>query len=475
MADIVTPIPTGAMIPQEYQDQIDEARRKQVLANALMARSMNFQGPAQVGPQASKISPLGALAAALQGGFGGYLQGSAAGDESKAKSQFQADESADRAKMLSLPEDQQPAYGYQSKFPMNQHIAGELQKQLEARRQEAAKIQGTSGDTEGAMNTLYGRPATPMVRKPVEYFTLPDANDPSGVRKIQMKREYDKYGRPTESAVGGSQVTVNLPNNEAIDAKKSEQTALDKAKADAVAAQGVLATNEQIVNTLQQGASTGGLAGYKQSLRKVMLGLGVPASELPESGPTDIAKQLFGKALAEHAKTFGSQPTEAEDKRIAELVGTIDTDPSAIPQILAMNGGKAIKQMQDFKTFLDIKRNGQAAKTFPGLFDTADVGVKMPEGLNGPDVYQMQVLQALKQYGGDVTKLQQKNPLTGKMEPIPADAKFDIQPTPIQPRGNAAPGAPVAKLPASQASQIAVNPQTGEKLGKINGKWVPVE
>src|SRR4051812_8110811 len=111
MAEVVTPIPTGAMIPQEYQDQIDEARRKQLLANALLARSMNFQGPQQVGPVASKLSPLSALAGAAQAGFGGYLQGTSQADESKAKNQFQTDQSGDLAKMMALPPDQQVAFG----------------------------------------------------------------------------------------------------------------------------------------------------------------------------------------------------------------------------------------------------------------------------------------------------------------------------------------------------------------------------
>lgn len=460
MAEILTPpIPTGPIIPQEYQDQIDQANRRRQIAQMLQQMSMSNKGPQQIGPVAAKISPLASLANIASAGVGGYLDANAASDASAAKTKFETDQSGDLAKLYATPEAQQAQFGAQSKFPQVQAIARTLQAQAEHRREEGAKIIGGAGGTNEALSYLNTGSQGPAIARPQPFVsTQPDPNDPSGLRKIPFITNFDKYGRPTMSVGSAATQTVNLPNTEAIEAKKSEQANLDKARTDAQAAQANLATNEQIVNTLQQGASTGGLAGYKQSLKQVGLGLGIPASEFPETGPTAVAKQLFGRALAEHAKTFGSQPTETEDKRISELVGTIDTDPSAIPQILAMTGGKAIKQLQDFQSMLATKRAGPAAAAHPGLFDTADIGIKMPEALNGPMPYQMQVVQALKQYGGDITKL--KGP-DGK--PFDANSTFEIRPTPITPKGSAF-ETPSAATPSAPVAGTAANPLTIDQL-----------
>lgn len=462
MADVVTPIPTGPIIPQEYQDQIDQARRRQMIAQMLQQQAMQNKGPQQVGPVAAKISPLAALANVAQMGVGGYLDSSAMSDASTAKSQFEKDQLADLQRIQSTPEPGQVAAAQISKFPQNQAIGRALQGQMEKRREEAAKIAGTAGDEQGAMNLLSGQ--TPVNQYQAKQYPAPqikyevDTNDPSGQRKIPYIYNYDKNGRPTISPGSSMTQTVNLPGKEGELAATREQSELGSMQNQAQTAQATLATAQRLTQALQDGGVTGGGGDLKQTARKFFQAFDI---NLPETGPTDVARTQLGAGMLANINKLGRNPTDYDEKLMQRLIGSLDTDPNAMPQLIAFMTAQAHKSLQDFGDFVDIKRNGPAAKTYPGLYDTADVGIRTPKELFGPMDLQMRTMQALKQAGGDITRFRDPS---GK--PFDANSKFDIKNAPLTP-----PSTPAAVTAPAAAPQIYINPTTGERGSMIDGVW----
>lgn len=473
MAEIVSPIPTGPIIPQEYQDQIDEARRKLLIAQMLQTQSMNFKGPQQIGPVAAKTSPLAGLANIAQAGLGGMMGANATADASAAKTRFETDQAGDLSRIFALPEDQQPQTAQTSKFPQNQAIGRAMQASMEKRREEGAKLASQAGDEPGAMGILNGaipmKGYVPKTYPEPEIINRPDPNDPSGVRQVSYIKQYDKNGRQTLSPASSMTQTVNLPGKEGELAATREQSDLSAHQGQAQNAMQILSTADRVVNALGQGAVTGGGGDLKQNARKFFQAVGI---DIPETGPTDLARTQLGGIMLGQINKLGRNPTDYDEKLMQKLVGSIDTDPTALPQLLSFMTAQAHKSLQDFNDFLQIKRNSPASKTYPGLYDTADVGVRTPSSLNGPLPYQMQVVQALKQAGGDITRFADP---TGK--PFSADSTFDIKPNPITPNSPSATGAtpPVPKVAAPSGTKTAINPTTGEKLGLINGQWVPIQ
>lgn len=462
MAEVVTPIPTGALIPQEYQQQIDEARRKQMIAQMLQAQSMQNKGPQQIGPVAAKTSPLAGLANIAQAGIGGVMDANAMADASRVKSQFEKDQSVDLQKLFAAPEAQQPQIGAASIFPQNQAIARTLQTQAEKRREEGAKILSTSGETSEAMAYLNNQTPPPKRAFPQPIVsTQPDPNDPTGQRKIPFITNFDKYGRPTMSVGSAATSTINLPNKEAEVRSGNEQDALKARQSQAESAQQTLATAQRLTQALEQGAVIGGGADLKQTARKIMQAVGI---DTPESGPTDLARTQFGGGMLAQINKLGRNPTDYDEKLMQKLVGSLDTDPNAAPALIAFMTAQAHKTLQDFGDFVQTKRGGQAAQMFPGLYDTADNGIRPPTELFGPQTLQFKTLEALKQAGGDITRF--RDPSTGK--PFAADSKFDIRASPIT--------APATVAPPAAVKPTIVGPNGVKmQLSDDSASWVPVK
>lgn len=468
MADIFTPppitnIPTGAQIPQEYQDQIDAAKRRQMIAQALQQMALSNKGPQQIGPVAAKISPLASLANIGQAGLGGYLDNQAMQEQSAVKSQFQNDQNAEIRRIQGLPVVQAGSEAQASKFPAVQAIGATLQANLEKRRDLLAKEKLQAGDIGGAANMLSGvedvnNPSPLKAYPDPTPTTIPDPNDPTGQRKVPMIMSFDKYGRKVLSPATGMTTIVNAPNVEAVDRLHNEQSQLQTRQAQAETAQNTLATAERLTQALQEGAVIGGGADLKQTARKIMQAVGI---DTPESGPTDLARTQFGGGMLAQINKLGRNPTDYDEKLMQKLVGSLDTDPNAAPALIAFMTAQAHKTLQDFGDFVNTKRSGTGAATFPGLYDTADNGIRPPKELFGPTALQFKTIEALKQAGGDITRF--TDPSTGK--PFDPNSKFDIRAGAIT-----APKVTIPTAPAAEA-QIYVNPTTGERGTLTNGVW----
>ena len=212
---------------------------------------------------------------------------------------------------------------------------------------------------------------------------------------------------------------------------------------------------------LQKGAAVGGGAELKQAVRKFGQAMG---ADIPETASTDELQALLTDALARKAKTFGANPTNVEDQYVRSLVGTITTDPTALPKLIAYTTAQAHKSLQDFGDFVKIKRENWAtqplSKTYPGLYDTADVGLQNgPSKLFGPQDFQMTVMKALQQAGGDPSRFADPS---GK--PFAKDANFsDISMSPIGKAG----AAPTTAAPGTAQNPLKLDQLTPEQKAQL--------
>lgn len=404
-------------LPIEYQQQIEQALRKKKLAEMLQERSMNYQGPQPMGPVAVKQSMFSTLANALGGVGGAYMAGKAGDDVNKVRGQYAQDEAADVASLTGMPELDAIKAGTNSKFSRSREIAKTMQTQAEKRRELKAGVYKDGGQTTQALQTLDGTPVSapePLKQPEVKWIT-----DPNG-KIIPQVTNYDVRGQGKVnlgSQGSNTSITNTMPGKEGEISLERESADLKDMQAKARAAQSTLANAERLTKVLEEGASVGGQAGTKQAARKLFQAFGI---QTDESGPTDSARSLLGKGLLENAKQLGINPTDTDAKRIEQIVGTIDTDPASLPQLIAWMSGGAHKTLQDFGEFVNVKRKGQGAQKYPGLYDTLDIGIKQPESLFGPTELQVRILEALKQSGGDISKFQDK---TG---PVAANSTFTL-------------------------------------------------
>lgn len=425
-------------LPLEYQQQIEAALRKKKLAEMLQERAMNNNAPAPMGPVAVKQSKFGSIANVLSSIGGAYMGNKADTEVNNVRQQYGQDEAADMAALTGMAEPDAIKAGQNSKFNRSRELAKTMQAQAEKRRGEKAKVYNDAGQIDNALSTLDGQPLGPQ--KPYQGSTVEWIKSPDG-KDVAKTINRDKYGRETITlGAQGSNTNISniLPTKEGEISLERESKDLSEMQAKARAAQATLANAERLNKVLEEGASIGGLAGTKQAARKLFQAFGI---QTDESGPTDSARSLFGKALLENAKQLGINPTDTDAKRIEQIVGTIDTDPSSAPMLISWMTGGAHKTLQDFGEFAKIKRAGEGAKKYPGLYDTLDIGIQQPNNLFGSPEMQVRILEAIKQSGGRIDQfrdntgpvdqnstftLGKPNPIATKPAAVPADKPLTI-------------------------------------------------
>lgn len=423
----------------EYRAQMEDQLRKREMARAMIGAGMKGpQMPQQIGNQAARMSPLAALLPVLQM-YMGQRQDAEAG---KKLSEIQGQQDAATQKTLGdfqrmqqptpgapavqgnnpsafIPE-QAPTPGVKinsqspelakllvGRDPRVSAYAKNLQTMLAKREEDeykatqdrlkgAATAATAGGDSAGAVDMLrgnaipdkYAPPALPAPRVERDPITGKPFIVNTGLHKQQTGVSF------------GNDTTVQIAGKEGELSLKREQEDLEKSQANARIAMENIGNSQRIRNLLRDGAQTGGLESYKQSARKVLEGLA--GVQIPETGMTDELRSQLGSNLLAKAKLLGSNPSEGDAKRIEQIVGSIDTDPMALARLAALVEAKANKDLQDFGDFVGTKRN---SKSNPSLYDTADIGIRGPGKVDGTDAYKLLVSQAMRQYGGDPTKL----------------------------------------------------------------------
>lgn len=404
-------------LPYEYQSQLEAAARRKQLAEALQKQAFGFQGAQGGGRIAAKTSPLTWLANTATG----YLASEGAGMASEKQSQVrQAAEQARRDEMLALlqaPEDTQQELGVRGKFSETRALADTLFK----RRQEKLKtfVETTKErDNQTAANTVLsgklpaGTYTSPALPEPV--FGKSDDGSPY-VSTTNLKGEKDVKFAPK-----GVQVINQAPGNEAAMGLQVLDEGLKTRATGAEAAKNVISATSRAVDALERGAFAGGGEGLKQKARMALQAFGVTPAATAETNELKMA--LETSILSEAAKIKPISNTDIETLR--GIVGSIDTDPTALTRALAFGQALAYRGLMDYNDFLGAQgetvQNPIARQRLAG----AGIGFELPKQLRGPASFQMEVMRNLQLSGGDISRF---NDPTG--QPFPKDAKFQVNPT----------------------------------------------
>jgi hypothetical protein len=115
-----------------------------------------------------------------------------------------------------------------------------------------------------------------------------------------------------------------------------------------------LASVAEAREAIRRGAYQGSGANAKLDIAK-FINANVPGVTIDpaKAGNTDYLKSLLGNGILAQAKALGANPSNADAKRIEEIVGGIDKDPQAMEQILAFREEMAIRAVEGHNRMVD--------------------------------------------------------------------------------------------------------------------------
>lgn len=402
-------------LPIEYQTQIDALRKKQALAQLLMKQGLNPQMAQSQGRMAARTSPLSFLSSALSSYVGSQADSKADEGIAGVKQKYSADAQGAIDQFLQAPEDAQQGFAAKSQFPQVQALA----KEMAAQRQK--RLEGFSGavkdvDPQGAARALisgrlpggdYAVPAVP----PMEQGRLEDGTP--------FVRDINRKGEGTTRLVRPPiQVNNQIPRAESRMSLDVLEAGLKPREEAATAAKNVISATNRAVDALARGAQAGGGEEIKQGLRKALQAFGVTPAGTAETNELQMA--LGSAILNEAAKIKPISNTDIETLR--GIVGGIGTDPNALVRALAFMQAESIRGLQNFGKYVTEQGSTLSDPTARQRLAGVTVGADLPRQLVGPQSFQMGVLQALQQNGGDLSSFR----IGGQA--VPEDAQFNISP-----------------------------------------------
>lgn len=445
MADSLSPLPG---LPPEYQTQLQKLLRQRQIAEYFQNQALQQKPTEVVSGYAVRQSPLASIAKALAGGYGAYRTGQI--DEQIGGVQSQAAQARQdelrRLVGLSLP--QRAALGLTSRDPAVQKMAQTWQEQASKAAEAGGKALIDSGDAKTGLGVLGSGqiPGDYTPPPPRKMETGEIAGNPYGLT-------YDNKGNPTlKFAPKGIQ--VNLPGRQAELAFDTAKEDIKGWKLKADTAINLLNSNRTALEALNEGAQAGGGEGFKQAVRKVAQAFGMQDAA---TAPTDkLAASLGDAVLHEVAKL---RPASDKDIQfLQQLKGSINTDPSALVQMLTVANAISFRDLQNFHKYMDEGvGNNLADPTVQNLFKAGKIGYDIPQPF-GSQAQKMRMLQELQARGGDVSGFKVGD------EPISPDAKFNIGNNALLPPqlANKVPGGNQAPLtPAEQAEYEALRKRFG--------------
>jgi hypothetical protein len=515
MANIYDPAvpqsnPATPLLPSQYQDPLNLANQKQMIAQFLTMQALQPHLPQQIGPQAAKISPIAGLASVLGPILGTKAMADAAGQASAIRQQYATDTQGLLNNMQRMSQgtpgilDTNPAgpptedgiepaavgtlpgtgtapnpqgainLGLTSMNPMAQSLATALQSQEMARQKNIADAYASGKNVDQQLQVL-GQPAPVAVAAPLppgpkpippttNFIPVPGSD---GTQQVAQTVEQDPNTGAMTVTRGGTVVGKNLPQEAASAGIAGQAETLNSAQQSALLGQKIQGQVASAVRALQEGALSGGGADIKQQVSKVLQAFGV---DVPSTASTDQLKNSLTGLLTDYGKIFGSRVTNLDLNNVKQYVGTLDTDPKAMASILASLSAAGIKSIQDYGSMIDARKGMPSVPGFnPDLLTGAQLQ-NAPMGLPGPQNLQMLTLQALHDYGGDISKY--VVPGT-KGETFAPNSTFNIAPQAITPTAPNA-GQPSPTPAPLQAKPPFANGPNG-RLGVINGAWVPVD
>lgn len=410
--------------PPEYTAQYQAEQERRQMAQLLFQRAI-AQRPTEYGqgqvPVASRRQPLDFLASAVQA-----FVANKTGEDSRMRGQdiltsAQTAGTQDLQRVLGTKDPkQQVTEALLSKFPSTRKFGESRQKQLDERLGIGAKVAGDYGDPNAAFSMLntgelpaaYSAPAIP---KP-SYSLSPQGNE--------LATTYNRKGEPhvtvTKPAVisNTSNLQTVLPGMEGQQLFQERREDLGKWKERAVLAKSTLDANSTAIEALEEGAKAGGLEGFKQVVRKVAQGFGIETSNISSTEQLNMA---LGERVLQNARKLA--PVTQEDvKRLEAILGSINTDPSALSKMLSITSAIAIRDIQNFQKFLgDQETNSTLPPPVRALYPGQGIGYEIPSQLPGKGGAAATILQELQKRGGDVSQFK----IGGQS--VPGDARFDIR------------------------------------------------
>lgn len=419
-----------SMNPQ-FQAQYDEELRKMELAKALMAQSQKSPLDYLEQPRTAQMAKLGlgpAIAPIIQAITGGLTarnaqQGMAgaqtanANEISQGQAEFNSnpDKKAAIAKMIASMNPGLQAFGREQQTREDERLktVAEMQAKISAPDAIATYL---AGDPNMARGSQFPEP------------TVSSAPGPDG-RSVPYLVNTMEGGRKQGTSIGlPSNVSVaadaKLQQAEGEDLIRANIKGLAEGKEKAQVAQASIANASRVIDGLEKGAKVGGGQSPLQAARewgKTFFGL-----DIPETGITAETRAALGQAVLDNARKLA--PVTAEDvRRLEKMLGSIETDPAALPALMAWQTAKGLKAIQEYE-----KQSGMLASDskFGNQYAALGVGAGMPQILRGPLAWKMQVLQELQREGGDpVPLLKVLDPTFNEKDGIPT---FDFSGGPIR-------------------------------------------
>lgn len=432
----------NSYIPPEYAAQLAQLQRQKAMAEMLSQRAMAPQGTQVITGHAVKNAPLGNIARALTAFMGNRQAGQM--DEKLQGILGQVMQARQQAMQGAVSD---PTQAQASMDPMVRALAQSLVKQ----RQESANKAGDAlKDTDinaalGAYRTgtIPGEGYKSPTLGPVEFGK--DGDNPYAI--IPTKGG----GRDFKWAPKGTSVSVDAraPGREheaSLDILKAD---IKERQARALAAKETLSSNAVALDALNQGAQAGGMEGFKQALRKIGQGFGIQADETTS---TEQLSMALGNAVLAKARALA--PVTAEDvKRLQSILGSVETDPTALVKMLTVYNGIAAKELQDFNRYLKTQSENLTNPHARDLLSGQGIGFEM-QAPPGNTTQSLRAIAELMARGGDPSMFAVGG------EPIARDSTFNLPGSGLPEKG-AKPQAPI----------VGLTPQESEELTRLRRKY----
>jgi hypothetical protein len=404
-----------ANLPPDVQAQIAQLLRQRGAAGQMVSNSM---APVQNEVISGRVIPMGGgqiLAKALSAYFGN--RGLEKADEGIAGiRQKDLERYSGEASALTGDQSREAIVrALASKDPRIAALAASLQKRNDERLDKWA---GHAGKVDAPMAANSFRDG---VMPDVGGFKEPQITPVEFAgRTVPAVTNFREGGRPdmTVPALNSTNITTQLPTKEADMSLDTLKADLKERKDRAQIAKETLSSNRVAIEAINEGAKSGGLQTWAQTARKIAQGLGI---EFDENTPTTVLNMAMGNAVLAKARALA--PVTGEDvKRLQEILGSIETDPSALARWLSVYEGMALKELQDYNQYVDYQTKNLKSDYAKDMFSGAKLGYEIPAPAGTPS-QGARAIQELAKRGGDQTNF------TIAGEQVPPDAQFDIRGT----------------------------------------------
>lgn len=300
-------------------------------------------------------------------------------------------------------------------------------KEMQSNNRQAAGLYGDRNQPNDALNVLQRGMGQ---GRPPNIGPMPEPEIRQGPNNSLYALTTEKGGVRDVKGLGGMNVGINLPGKEAEIKLGNEIKELSDSKSSAQSAMADLGNVNRLIRAVDNGAKLGGGTSVAQAAAKFGEFFGI---QFPVTGPTDTARSALETRVIDAAKKL-APVTETDVNTVRRMVGSIDTSPSAVAELSAWYSAHALKAIQDHESLV-----GEKQKLSTGAdYSTYLNGIRAPQQLFGPQWFQMLVMQALSDQGGNLSKFagpdglpigqpvdKQGRPITGQPPMAP---RFNITP-----------------------------------------------